>query len=112
MPVHTHHNPLPEMAFDMDLSPEQIQDLTNACAKFAVEHVTTLSDQPTWGMNGAQELAQSFAEPVPQLGAPIESLLERIGEGARKTFNTAGPGYLAYIPGGGIYPSALADFIP
>ncbi len=28
-----------------------------------------------------------------------------------KSFNTAGPGYLAYIPGGGIFHSALADLI-
>ena len=27
------------------------------------------------------------------------------------SFNSAGPGYLAYVPGGGLYPCALADFI-
>jgi len=27
------------------------------------------------------------------------------------SFNTAGPGYLAYIPGGGLFPSAVADLI-
>lgn len=27
------------------------------------------------------------------------------------SFSTAGPGYLAYIPGGGLFPSALADLI-
>ena len=28
-----------------------------------------------------------------------------------KSFNTAGPGYLAYIPGGGIFHSAVADLV-
>ena len=27
------------------------------------------------------------------------------------SFTAPGPGYLAYIPGGGLYPAALADFI-
>src|SRR5439155_21962474 len=28
-----------------------------------------------------------------------------------RSFTTIGPGYLAYIPGGGLYTAALADFI-
>ena len=28
-----------------------------------------------------------------------------------RSFTTIGPGYLAFIPGGGVYPAALADFI-
>ncbi|MCO5146296.1 MAG: pyridoxal-dependent decarboxylase [Aquamicrobium sp.] len=28
-----------------------------------------------------------------------------------RSFGTPGPGYLAYIPGGGVYPAALASFI-
>src|SRR5207237_3966412 len=28
-----------------------------------------------------------------------------------RSFNAAGPGYLAFIPGGGIFPSAIADLI-
>jgi aromatic-L-amino-acid decarboxylase len=28
-----------------------------------------------------------------------------------RTFNTASPGYLAYVPGGGVYPAVLADLI-
>jgi glutamate/tyrosine decarboxylase-like PLP-dependent enzyme len=32
-------------------------------------------------------------------------------EAISRTFEYAGPGYLAYIPGGGLYTAALADFI-
>jgi aromatic-L-amino-acid decarboxylase len=31
--------------------------------------------------------------------------------GARKAFNPAGPGYLAFIPGGGLFTAAVADFL-
>lgn len=41
----------------------------------------------------------------------MESLLARVSDAVDHTVNTAGPGYLAYIPGGGIYAAALAEFI-
>jgi aromatic-L-amino-acid decarboxylase len=34
-----------------------------------------------------------------------------VKEAASHGFETAGPGYLAYIPGGGLFSAALADFI-
>ena len=32
-------------------------------------------------------------------------------DAARRTFEYSGPGYLAYIPGGGLYTAALAEFL-
>ena len=28
-----------------------------------------------------------------------------------RSFTSSGPGYLAYVPGGGLYPAALADLV-
>lgn len=44
-------------------------------------------------------------------GREFGPLLQAVEAGAGKGFNTAGPGYLAYIPGGGLYAAALADFL-
>ena len=41
----------------------------------------------------------------------METILARLEPAVRGTFNTAGPGYLAFIPGGGIYSAALADYL-
>jgi aromatic-L-amino-acid decarboxylase len=41
----------------------------------------------------------------------LAEILERLRPAIAKSFNTAGPGYLAFIPGGGLYAAALADFI-
>jgi aromatic-L-amino-acid decarboxylase len=41
----------------------------------------------------------------------VDDVLDYIGHAARKAVDPAGPGYLAYIPGGGLYTAALADFI-
>jgi aromatic-L-amino-acid decarboxylase len=41
----------------------------------------------------------------------VTDVLGYISHAARKAVDPAGPGYLAFIPGGGLYTAALADFI-
>ena len=43
--------------------------------------------------------------------ATSDASLEEALEAARRTFEYSGPGYLAYIPGGGLYTAALAEFL-
>src|SRR5262249_1713355 len=74
-------------------------------------HIDSLAGQPSFDLDGAQETAASFAEPPPERGRPIESILERLRPAVAKSFNTAGPGYLAFIPGGGIPAAAAADLL-
>src|SRR5918911_1015149 len=51
-------------------------------------------------------------ESLPSRGASYESLLDFLfDEAIPRSFNAAGPGYLAYVPGGGIYHAAVADYI-
>jgi aromatic-L-amino-acid decarboxylase len=47
-------------------------------------------------------------DPLP--GGP-ERLAAILARATEASFNAPGPGYLAYIPGGGIYGAALADFV-
>ncbi len=52
------------------------------------------------------------ARTAPEDGTPIEELLEPLfRDWLPRSFNTASPGYLAYIPAGGLFPAALADLI-
>jgi len=49
---------------------------------------------------------------MPESGEPAERLLDLLFEKVIPLgFNTAGPGYLAYIPGGGLPQSAVADLV-
>src|SRR5207302_1652083 len=51
-------------------------------------------------------------EPAPEGGTALGPLLDHLFRDCiPRSFTTIGPGYLAYIPGGGVYPAALADFI-
>ena len=77
-----------------------------------VEHLASLADQPASYSSDGKAEARALVESLPKGGTDLASLLDLIFDDAVKTsFNTAGPGYLAYIPGGGVFPSALADLI-
>ncbi|MCA9793034.1 MAG: decarboxylase, partial [Candidatus Eremiobacteraeota bacterium] len=72
-------------------------------------HLAALAHAPSHGREGANQLALSFAEPrPPEGGRALTDILDQLEQGLQHTINTAGPGYLAYIPGGGLYASALA----
>lgn len=77
-----------------------------------VRHVESLPSQPAADVSGAEALARSLAEPLPEGPSALAPLLDLLFERAiPKTFNAAGPGYLAYIPGGGLFATAVADLI-
>jgi aromatic-L-amino-acid decarboxylase len=95
----------------LEPSASEMDALTAACVAFVREHVLSLAAQPAHDLEGAEALAATFREPAPDAGRPIEEILARLRPAVGKSFTTAGPGYLAFIPGGGLYASALADYV-
>jgi aromatic-L-amino-acid/L-tryptophan decarboxylase len=95
----------------LELDAEELRRLLDECSRFVVEHVRTLPEQPSFDVTGAAEVAATFRGPVPETGQPIEEILKRLAPAFAKSFTTAGPGYLAFIPGGGIPAAALADLL-
>ena len=95
------------------LEPEspELRRLIEACARFVVDQIDSLPTQPSWDVEHAEPVAAGFVEPPPERASDIEAILERLRPAVAKSFNTAGPGYLAFIPGGGIPAAALADFV-
>jgi aromatic-L-amino-acid decarboxylase len=86
--------------------------LVDAAMARIVPHVASLAQQPAAYGDGGAEVARALAAPLPELGAPLEQALALVFDRALPTsFNSAGPGYLAYIPGGGLFASAVADLI-
>lgn len=87
--------------------------MIDEAARRVVDHVASLPSQPASYSGGGAELSRSLAEgEPPEEGAPLDDLLDLVFERSlSRTYNTAGPGYLAYIPGGGVVHSSVADLI-
>ena len=86
--------------------------MTAACVAFVRAQVLSLATQPSFDLDGAAPLCASFRERVPETATgTMDALLVRLAPAFAKSFNTAGPGYLAFIPGGGIVTAALADYV-
>lgn len=98
--------------FALELSSEKMQQLVTQALEHIVTHLKSLPHQPSANTEGGTELARSLVEPLPERGQPVSELLDSLFHDIiPKSFNTAGPGYLAYIPGGGIFHTAVADLI-
>lgn len=76
-----------------------------------VEFIEALPDAPASDRSGAEELAALFREEAPEFGESFEKVLGRILEASSKGIETAGPGFFGYIPGGGLYSSAIAALL-
>ena len=105
--------PEPSSRFPLEPSADEMRRLVAAAMERVVAHVESLPRQPAVDVEGALEVARSLAEPSPpRRGMPLPELLDLLFERAvPKSFNAAGPGYLAYIPGGGLFHTAVADLI-
>ena len=77
-----------------------------------VDHIARLGVQPSCGDVDAAVLCRAMKEPAPEQATPLDPLIDSLfHDWIPRSFTAPGPGYLAYIPGGGLYPAALADFI-
>ena len=97
---------------DLEFSLAQMRALTDAVTRRCLDHVASLPRQPICGDVDIADLCRALREPAPTSPSPIEPLLDLLFDTCvPRTFNAAAPGYLAFIPGGGVFPGALADFI-
>ena len=96
----------------LEPSGEEMRSMVDRAMERIVAHIESLPEQPVSASVGGRELARSLAEPLPETGTTFDELLDLVFDRAVPcSFNTASPGYLAYIPSGGIFHSAVADLI-
>lgn len=96
----------------LELSREQMTDMADEAVERVLDHLAELGEQPAADLDGAEDLAERLREPLPEEPTPYGELLDLLFEEAiPRSINPPHPGYLAYIPGGGLFHSAVADFI-
>ena len=89
-----------------------MQRMADDVARRCIDHIASLPGQQIRGDVNAREYFRGMRESAPEHGAELAPLLdEMFANWIPRSFGTPHPGYLAYIPGGGLYPAALADFI-
>lgn len=99
------------MAYPLEPSPEDMREMGEAALSFAVDFLRSLPDAPAVNLEGALEAALAVREPPPEEGGDFGSALDLVSTAARKAMENAGPGYIAYVPGGGLFTAAVADFL-
>ncbi|MDP9359905.1 MAG: aminotransferase class I/II-fold pyridoxal phosphate-dependent enzyme [Acidobacteriota bacterium] len=90
----------------------EMRRLVDDAMQRIVAHIESLPSQPASNVEGATDFARTLIEPLPRRETSYAQLLDFLfDEAIPRSFNAAGPGYLAFIPGGGIFHAAVADLI-
>jgi aromatic-L-amino-acid decarboxylase len=100
-----------EPSYPLEPSADQMQALGRQALDFIVRFVQDLPDSAAVDLDGVDDVIRLLAQPPRDEGRSLPLVLHDVAQGAAKAFNTTGPGYLAFIPGGGLYAAAVADFI-
>ena len=105
-------NPAPAAGLPLEPAADDMREMAEAVTETLVGWIGGLADAPAENTGDALTVAHRLAATPPEVGsADFKALLDDAVEAARYTFEYSGPGYLAYIPGGGLFTAALAEFL-
>jgi aromatic-L-amino-acid/L-tryptophan decarboxylase len=94
-----------------DPSLQDMRSMGDEVLELATRFIEDRYSAPTSDYSDIDALLASLSGPPPDEPTPLSKLLGTIETAAGKGFDTANPGFVGYIPGGGLYASALADFV-
>ena len=98
--------------YPLEPSADEMRAMIDQATERLIDHIVALPDRPASYEEDGRARARALSEELPEHETEFDALLDIIfDEAVPVSFNTAGPGYLAYIPGGGVFPSAVADLI-
>ncbi len=95
----------------LDPSPEQMREMGEAALAYVVEFLGARDTAPASNFEEAEDVARRHRELPPEVGGDFPPLVELVDTIAGNSADNAGPGFLAYIPGGGLFASSLADLL-
>lgn len=99
------------MTYPLEPDQQQMRDMGQAAVDFLTGFIAQLPDAPATGVDPAGRLRAEMLAPPGERPSDWGALLTAFGAATAQAVETAGPGYLAYIPGGGLFASALAEFL-
>jgi aromatic-L-amino-acid/L-tryptophan decarboxylase len=99
------------MLYPLEPGPEQMRAMGEAALGYLVEFVQSQDEAAAMDVEGAIEAARSVRTAPPDGPGSFDQLMDTVDLIAANSYNTTGPGFLPFIPGGGLYASALGDFL-
>ena len=99
------------MPYPLDPSPDDMRAMGQAALAYVVDFLQRRPDAPASAFAGAAETARRFRMAPPEEGNEFSPLIDLVEAIAQHSSDNAGPGFLAYIPGGGLYASSLAELL-
>jgi aromatic-L-amino-acid decarboxylase len=97
--------------YPLEPTGDEMSSMASEAFAYLKRFISNLDDAPAMNVDNVAEAARTLRERVPEEGTDFSPLLEVVEAAAAKGFETAGPGYLAFIPGGGLYVAAVANLL-
>lgn len=99
----------------LELPNDVMRAMCDETLQRVLDHLARVGEQHARGHSRPEE-ARAFClrmrEEMPEQGAPLSGLLDSFfDEWLPRSLTTNGPGYMAYVPGGGIFSAAIADLV-
>lgn len=99
-------------AASLDVSPQDMRAWMDQAFDYLIPYIESIEKLPMRDATGLDALAKKLREPLPKTGSSLDSLLSTIfHDCVPKGVQVPNAGYMAYMPIGSLYHSALADFI-
>jgi aromatic-L-amino-acid decarboxylase len=97
----------------LDHTPEEMAAMGRAVLDMVVKHQAGIADAPSRGDVDAEDVCRAIRQlTAPEQGRPIEDVLQPFfDDWVHRSFTTPGPGYMAFVPGGGLWTSVLASLV-
>ncbi|MGW0481551.1 pyridoxal phosphate-dependent decarboxylase family protein [Nonomuraea sp. NPDC003214] len=102
----THHPIVP-----LDPTGDALHDLTREATAFLTDWLSALPASPASDYGDTARLTALLRRPPGDEPGHLGDLLDTFRQAAGQGVNTAGPGYLAYFPAGGLVSSVLAEML-
>jgi aromatic-L-amino-acid decarboxylase len=98
----------------LDPGAETLDRWLQDASAWVLDHLDRVADAPSAGVTGeeAERIAQDVSVPIAEepLG-DLAAILPRFGRAVEAGLRPNGPGYVAYVPGGGLPAVAIADLL-
>ncbi len=88
---------------------DRTRRLAGRVHELLADTLAALDERPAADTTGAGDVIARLPDAPPEQGRDPGDVLGLVADAVGPTYETAGPGYLAYIPGGGIVTAALAE---